>query len=188
MDLAHRASNGDRAAVSRPAQVFPLYISTTIQTILSRRLPVMTYPHFTMFLSCYQFLLQLFLKSLGSLFASAQQVLQLVTFSTEISTAPPLQCEPESDALVDAEKPVYVGWTRHLPPAFFIDILCSRKIVTATSTERPTHSLANPHHILFNHPSSTKRSSRLLITRCWQWALVETNRKRPFRGSPSKLT
>ncbi|KAG8913451.1 hypothetical protein FRC00_002380, partial [Tulasnella sp. 408] len=74
----------------------------------------MNYLHFTMILSCYQFLVQLFLKLLGGLFASAQQVLQLVTFSTVISTAPPPQCEPESDALVDVQRPVHENRHRHL--------------------------------------------------------------------------
>lgn len=149
----------------------------------------MNFPHFTMLLSCYQFVLQLFLRSLGSLFASAQQVpvLQLVTLSTAVSTAPPLRCESESGALADLEKPVYVCLTRHLPPAFFIDIPCSRKIVTATSTSRPTHSLAIPHYILSDHSPSTKGSSRSSTTRCWQWVLVETTQKRLFRGTPSKL-
>lgn len=39
MDPSHRTFNGDRAPVSRPAQEFPLYMSTASQTILSSRFP-----------------------------------------------------------------------------------------------------------------------------------------------------
>ncbi|KAG9037649.1 hypothetical protein FS837_001425 [Tulasnella sp. UAMH 9824] len=58
-----------------------------------------------MFLSCYQFFLQLFLMSVQSFFTSVQRILQIVTFSKATLTASSPQCKPESDQLFDFEKP-----------------------------------------------------------------------------------